>query len=150
MISEKLKLLRHENANLLLTQYCDNKVREFARVIGKSEQQCSNLLRLKSPVAIGSKIAGDIEAAFDMRPGWLSTKHGEESIDSIHAIDSELENLVSKAIKSINDIYVRLDDTLNEEESAMLYDKITIMQKKLQSISEINKLYLPFENRFLV
>lgn len=73
--------IRHINSRKILTVQCQGMIKEFARRLGKKEQQCSNFLRENKPVNIGDSIARQIESTFGYPEGWLDHEvTGSESI----------------------------------------------------------------------
>ena len=80
-MSDSISMIRHRNARKILETKCSGTIKEFAKAVGKSEQQCSNFLRMRNPVKIGDSVAREIEFAFGFPNKWMDLEdHKDQEI----------------------------------------------------------------------
>jgi|TARA_B110000196_G_C21146566_1_gene666934 hypothetical protein len=98
---EQIKSARHINATILLSQKCDGNIDTFAGKVSRSREQCNSILREANPVAIGPKVAEDIEKSFKLKPGALSMINSKspEMLPQAHA------NALAKYISRMTRVY---------------------------------------------
>jgi hypothetical protein len=125
--------IRHTNARKILVEECLNSMKVFADKIGRSEQQCSNLLREKTNVRIGDKLARLIERSFGYPEGWLDTD--TEGVDDM---------LTLEGIKLVN-MFNNLSDCVDELKTFSIehhsfYNHSRFCQKLNKNISALLKI----------
>lgn len=134
-MSDTLSVIRHTNARKLLSRHCDNVIRRFAEAIGKGEQQCSNFLRIKNPVKIGTKVAREIEFAFGYPNGWLDLEE-EQAQSDVKYVNSDILSTFITIEESIKTIAARSIDGFSFHEALVARTRLKQIEEKQRKLAK--------------